>query len=159
MGMAFKAIGQNMEAAKVSGVKPVKYRLINFVVSCAFAGWFGGFYAHYYKILTPDLLHTTKTIEILVIAYIGGRGSLWGGLFAAIPFVFAMENIRSTLSDIPGMNLIIYSLFLVLIMIFYPGGFYHFYKENIENSKNKFLKFLTSSSLSTLYSKFSKVSG
>jgi valyl-tRNA synthetase len=34
-------------------------------------------------ILTPDLLATKHTVEILVIAYIGGRGSIWGPLLAA----------------------------------------------------------------------------
>jgi branched-chain amino acid transport system permease protein len=42
MGLAFKAIGQNMEAARTSGINPVRYRIINFTVSCAFAGWLSG---------------------------------------------------------------------------------------------------------------------
>ena len=84
-GLAFKAIGQNLEAARTSGIHPALYRIFNFTLSCAFAGWLGGFYAHYYGILTPDLLSTNKTVEVLVIAYIGGRGSLWGGVVAVFP--------------------------------------------------------------------------
>lgn len=121
-GLAFRAIGQNMEAARTSGIKPVKYRVLNFTLSCALAGWLGGFYAHFIGILTPELMHTQKTVEILVIAYIGGRGSLWGGVLTAFPFVFAMENIRSTLANLPGVNLIIYGVFLIAIMLYYPGG-------------------------------------
>lgn len=138
MGLAFKAIGQNMEAARTSGINPTRYRIINFTLSCAFAGWLGGFYAHYYGILMPDVMHTTKTIEVLVIVYIGGRASIWGGAFAAIPFVFSMEMVRSVFSQYPGVNLIFYGLFLILIMIYYPGGIAQLYQSLIEHSKSPF---------------------
>ncbi len=134
-GLAFRAIGQNMEAAMTSGVHPTKYRVINFTVSCFFAGLIGGFYAHYYAILTPELMNTQKTVEVLVIAYIGGRSSLWGGIVAAFPFVLALELLRSTFSNLPGINLIIYGLFLILIMIYYPGGVAHFFKSWDEKKK------------------------
>lgn len=137
LGLAFTAIGQNMEAARTSGINPTKYRIINFTVSCAFAGWLGWIYAHYYGVLTPDVMATTKTIEILVVVYIGGRGSLWGGAFAAIPFVFAMELIRSSLSNLAGLNLILYGIFLILIMIYYPDGFAKFYESLVTWIKNR----------------------
>lgn len=121
-GLAFRAIGQNMEAAMTSGVHPTKFRVINFTLSCFFAGLIGGFYAHYYGILTPELLHTQKTVEVLALAYIGGRGTLWGGAVAAIPFIFMLELLRSTFSNLPGINLIIYGVFLILIMIYMPDG-------------------------------------
>jgi branched-chain amino acid transport system permease protein len=139
MGLAFKAIGQNMEAARTSGINPTRYRIINFSLSCAFAGWIGGFYAHYYGILMPEVMSASKTIEVLVVVYIGGRASLWGGAFAAVPFVFAMEMVRSVFSQYPGLNLIFYGLFLILIMIYYPGGAAQLYQSLIERSKNPFI--------------------
>ena len=63
--LAFPALGQNLEAARSSGIDPTAYRVLNWTLSCALAGWLGGFYAHYYGILTPDLLHTSKTVEVL----------------------------------------------------------------------------------------------
>jgi branched-chain amino acid transport system permease protein len=57
IGLAFKAIGQNMDAAKTSGINPTRYRIMNFTVSCALAGWVGAFYAHFIGILTPRPLH------------------------------------------------------------------------------------------------------
>ena len=137
MGLAFKAIGQNMEAARTSGINPVFYRLINFTLSCALAGWLGGFYAHYYGILTPDVMHTSKTVEVLAVAYIGGRGSLWGGAAVAFPFIFAMELVRSSLSNLPGLNLLLYGLLLILVMIYYPGGFAGFFNATVRKTKNK----------------------
>ena len=144
MGIAFKAIAQNMEAARTSGINPVFYRIANFTMSCTLAGFLGGFYAHYYGILTPDVMHTSKTVEVLAVAYIGGRGSLWGGAFIAFPFMIAMELIRSSLSNLPGLNLIIYGLLLILVMIYYPGGFAQFFDTYIRRPKNKALNFFMS---------------
>ena len=143
MGLAFKAIGQNMEAARTSGINPMFYRIINFTISCALAGWLGGFYAHYYGILTPDMMHTAKTVEVLAIAYIGGRGSLWGGAAVAFPFMLAMELVRSGLSNLPGLNLVIYGLMLMLIMIYYPGGFAQFYNTYIGRPKKHLIRKLS----------------
>lgn len=142
MGVAFKAIGQNMEAARTSGINPVFYRVSNFVLSCALAGWLGGFYAHYYGILTPDVMHTSKTVEVLAVAYIGGRGSLWGGAAVAFPFIFAMELVRSSLSNLPGLNLLLYGLLLILVMIYYPGGFAAFFDATFRRYKNRVMNYL-----------------
>lgn len=128
-GLAFRAIGQNIEAARASGINPTKYRVFNFTLSAFFAGWLGGFYAHYFCSLTPaTVMHTSKTVEILAIAYIGGRGSLWGGVAVAFPFVFFIEFIRSRFSSLPGLHLVIYGVLMMLVMIYYPSGFAGFYQ-------------------------------
>ncbi len=122
-GLAFKAIGQNFDAARASGINPTKYRVFNFALSAFFAGWLGGFYAHFFGSLTPQtLMHTSKTVEVLAIAYIGGRGSLWGGMAVAFPFVFFIEYLRSNLTDLPGVHLVIYGVLMILVMVYYPGG-------------------------------------
>jgi branched-chain amino acid transport system permease protein len=122
IGLAFRALGQNIDAAQASGINPTFYRVFNFTVQCAFAGWLGGFYAHYYGILTPQVMHTSHTVEVLAIAYIGGRGSIWGGGLTAFPFIFFIEFLRSNLTELPGLHLVLYGLMLILVMIFYPSG-------------------------------------
>lgn len=123
MGLAFRAIGQNIDAARASGINPTRYRVINFTLSCVFAGLLGGFYAHYIGSLTPrTVMHTSKTVEVLALAYIGGRGSMWGGAAVAFPFVFFIEFLRSNLSQLPGLHMVIYGILLIIVMIFYPGG-------------------------------------
>ncbi|MBE9524615.1 MAG: branched-chain amino acid ABC transporter permease [Chloroflexi bacterium] len=127
-GLAFKAIGQNLDAARASGINPTRYLVFNFTLSAFFAGLLGGFYAHYFGSLTPmTLMHTSKTVEILAIAYIGGRSSLWGGIAVAFPFVFLIELLRSNFTELPGLHLVIYGLLMILIMIYYPGGLSGFY--------------------------------
>lgn len=128
-GLAFRAIGQNFDAARASGINPTKYRVFNFTLSAFFAGWLGGFYAHYFGSLTPQtLMHTSKTVEVLAIAYIGGRGSLWGGVAVAFPFVFFIEYLRSNLTELPGLHLVIYGLLMIVVMIYYPAGFSGFFE-------------------------------
>ncbi len=123
IGLAFKAIGQNLDAARASGINPTRYKVLNFTLSCFFAGWLGGFYAHFFGSLTPQtLMHTSKTVEVLAIAYIGGRGSLWGGMVVAFPFVFLTEFIRSNFTNLPGLHLIIYGVLMIAVMTYYPGG-------------------------------------
>lgn len=140
IGLAFKAIGQNIDAARASGINPTYYRVFNFTVQCAFAGWLGGFYAHYYGILTPQIMHTSHTVEVLAIAYVGGRGSIWGGALTAFPFVFFIEWLRSSFSDLPGLHLVVYGVLLILVMIFYPGGvaqLYYWLKAMVEKTRRK----------------------
>ena len=121
-GLAFRAIGQNLAAARASGINPTRYLVINFVLSCAFAGWLGGFYAHYYGILTPDVMLTSHTVEILAIAYIGGRGSLWGAAVVAFPLSIGVEYVKVQFSTLPGVHLVLYGLLLIVVMIYRPGG-------------------------------------
>jgi branched-chain amino acid transport system permease protein len=121
-GLAFRAIGQNLAAARASGINPTRYLVINFVLSCAFAGWLGGFYAHYYGILTPDVMLTSHTVEVLAIAYIGGRGSLWGAAVVAFPLSIGVEYVKVQFSTLPGVHLVLYGLLLIIVMVYRPGG-------------------------------------
>jgi len=118
IGLAFRAIGQNLAAAEASGIQASKYKVLNFTLSCACAGWLGGFMAHFIGILTPAIMDTGHTTEVLTLAYIGGRGSIWGGLVAAFIVIPVFEYIRGLLE----FRLIIYGLLLILIMIFSPSG-------------------------------------
>ena len=119
LGMAFRALGQDMQAAQTTGVSPMKYRLINFCTSCFIAGLVGGFYAHYIGILAPNTMSTKNTIEILVLCYVGGRGSIWGPLLAS----FVLTPIFESMSSLVELKYIIYGVVLILVMIFMPQGF------------------------------------
>jgi len=118
LGMAFKAVGQDIEAAESSGIDAVRYKIINFTISCAFAGLIGGFYAHFIGILTPSVMHTSHTVEILAMAYIGGRGTLWGALVSAMLLVPTMEFLKEMME----FRLILYGALMIFVMIYYPRG-------------------------------------
>ena len=132
IGLAFRAIGQNLEAARASGVNPTKYKLINFTLSCAFAGLLGGYHGHFIGILSPDIMATSHTIEVLTLSYIGGRGSLWGGLVAAFLLIPVFEYLKWLME----IRLIIYGLTLILVMILYPAGLAGIFRRIAEAIKN-----------------------
>ena len=117
-GLAFRAIGQNYDVARASGVNPTKYKLLNFTLSCACAGLLGGYYGHFVGIITPDLMDTGHTMEVMALSFIGGSGSLLGGVFAA----FLLIPVFDSLKRLMEYRLIIYGLLLIVIMIFYPAG-------------------------------------
>lgn len=118
VGMAFKAIGQDTEAAASSGIDAVRYKVMNFTISCLLAGLIGGFYAHFIGILTPTVMHTSHTVEVLAMAYIGGRGTIWGPLVSAMIMVPAMEFMK----DLMEYRLILYGALMVFVMTYYPKG-------------------------------------
>jgi branched-chain amino acid transport system permease protein len=136
-GLAFQALGQDQEAAAISGINANYYKVLNFTISCAFAGFIGWFFAHYVGVLTPQVLHTRATVEIMVISYIGGRGSLWGGLVAALIIVPSMEQVKSiqALSDIMELRLLLYGLLMILVMIYYPGGLSELLKSMLKKTR------------------------
>ena len=80
-------------------------------------------------------MQTSKTVEVLAIAYIGGRGSLWGGIAVAFPFVFFIEFLRSNFTDLPGLHMVIYGLLMILIMIYYPDGLSGLYNWIVDKIK------------------------
>jgi branched-chain amino acid transport system permease protein len=136
VGLAFRAIGQNYEVARASGVNPIKYKLINFTLSCACAGLIGGYYAHFIGIVTPELLDMSHTMEVMALSFIGGSGSLLGGVFAAFLFIPVFNSLESLMNY----RLVIYGLSLILIMIFYPAGLnglYQIVKSFLKSLKGK----------------------
>jgi branched-chain amino acid transport system permease protein len=118
VGLAFRGIGQNIAAARASGVNPTLFRVANFTMSCGFAGLLGAFYGHFIGILTPSFMDTSHTMDVLALAYVGGRGSLWGGIVAALIFIPAFQSIEQLMAG----RLVIYGVVLVAVMVFWPGG-------------------------------------
>lgn len=47
---------------------------------------------------------------------------MWGGMVVAFPFVFFIEYLRSNLTEMPGLHMVIYGALMILLMIFYPSG-------------------------------------
>ena len=121
-GRTIIAIRENEIAVKSLGISTKKYKVLAFVVSAFFAGISGALWAGNQGILTPNEFGFMKSVEVLVMVILGGIGSMTGSIIStslliSFPVVFQMF--------IPNMNkyrMIIYSLVLILIMIFRPSG-------------------------------------
>ncbi len=120
IGLAFRAIREDQLATESLGLNATKYKLINFTVACCCTGVIGSFYAHYLGILspTPEEFGVPRTVEILTIAYVGGRGTLWGALFAAFLLIGFQEYFR----ELEAWRLVMFGVLLILVMMFAPKG-------------------------------------
>jgi branched-chain amino acid transport system permease protein len=127
LGLAFRALGDNFDAARASGVSPWRYRTLSFTLSCAVAGLLGGFHAHFVGILTPEVMSSRHSVEVLALAYVGGRGSLWGGALAAFLIIPVFEYLQ----PLAELRLVIYGALLIAVMIYAPGGIAGWVRERL----------------------------
>jgi len=117
-GRALVAIRENEIAAEAMGINTTKYKVIAFVVGAFFAGLAGALHAHYFYIIQPQSFGFIKSFEILVFVVLGGLGSTGGVVLGAI----LLTVIFTALQEYPDLRMIIYSLILILTMIFRPRG-------------------------------------
>lgn len=117
-GRAIMAIREDIIAAEASGIPTTYYKILAFVISAFFAGIAGGLYAHFVRVLGAENFGFMKSIEILIIVVLGGMGSITGSVVAAITLTLLPEFLRS----FSEWRMLIYSLILVLMMIFKPSG-------------------------------------
>ena len=100
------------------GINATRAKTLAFTVGAFFGAIAGGLYASYFYFIKPDLFGFLKSIDILVIVVLGGLGSLTGSIIAAI----LLALLQTFLQPFPELRMIIYSLALVMIMIFRPQG-------------------------------------
>lgn len=119
-GLAFKALREDELATESLGLSTTKYKLINFTIGSFLTGVMGGYYGHYLGILspTPEEFGVYRTVEILTITYIGGRGSLWGALFGAFLIVGFQEYFRG----LGPYRLVLFGALLIFVMLFARRG-------------------------------------
>ena len=117
-GRACVAIREDEIAAESVGVGTARIKVLAFSVGAFFGGLAGGLYSSYFFFIKPDLFNFMKSVDILVIVVLGGLGSLSGTIIAAI----VLAVISTLLQPFPELRMIIYSLALVLLMLFRPQG-------------------------------------
>lgn len=117
-GRACIAIREDEIAADAMGINTTYYKVTAFVVGSLFAGVAGAIYAHNFYILLPTTFNFLKSFDILIFVVLGGLGSLSGSVIAAIFLTF----ISTYLQAFPETRMIIYSLVLILVMLYRPQG-------------------------------------
>jgi ABC-type branched-subunit amino acid transport system permease subunit len=118
LGRAFHAVRDNEQLAGAAGIDPLKYRLLAFTIAGALAGGLGALYVHYLSVMCPEEMTVALTVNLLVIVFLGGVGSLRGVLVGAVLFTALPEVLRLA----PTWRLVIYGGLLLLVVIRSPGG-------------------------------------
>ncbi|HQY87129.1 MAG TPA: branched-chain amino acid ABC transporter permease [Tepidisphaeraceae bacterium] len=120
-GRAMISIREDEIAAKAMGIKITRLKVRAFMLAAFFAGIAGTLYAHQpYTLLSPTDAGFARSFDLVMIIVLGGLGSISGSILAAI--VITILNAR--LVAYAEYRMIIFSLILILMMIFRPQGLF-----------------------------------
>lgn len=119
-GRAIISIKENEIAAESVGIDTTFYKVSGFAISAFIGGIGGGLFAFTYGYIAPLNFGFMKSVDILVIACLGGLGSITGSVLAAIVFTILPEALR----EFEAYRMIAYSLALILMMLFRPQGLF-----------------------------------
>lgn len=117
-GRAVLSIRENEIAAESVGISTTYYKTAAFVLSAMLAGVAGCLYSGYIGSLYPGNFKFMKSIEVLVMVVLGGMGSMIGSVISAVVLTALPEVLRA----FSEYRMVVYSLALVLMMIFRPKG-------------------------------------
>ncbi len=118
VGRSFCAVHHNELAAGSVGVNRAAAKRLAFVVSGLLAGLAGGFYANLVGYLGPDSFDLSRSINILVMAIVGGFGSTSGQVLGAALFTILPERLQI----FADYQYIAYGLILTLTVTLLPRG-------------------------------------
>lgn len=102
VGRAFRMVRDNPRAAEASGVNPVKYRLLAFVLSGFYAGVAGALLAYLLgAFTTAEFSFSVMSLTAFGLAAVGGLRSPLGAVVGAFAYVQLTELFRTsgTVSD------------------------------------------------------------
>ncbi|MCC6574325.1 MAG: branched-chain amino acid ABC transporter permease [Planctomycetes bacterium] len=125
-GRALIAIRENELAAEVMGIRTARIKIAAFVYGAFFAGIAGGLLGHFLQTISPATFGFMKSIEVIVMLVLGGLGSLTGAIIGAVTLTVLPELLRDveTSTGMPGIRMVVYSLVLILLMLFRPQGIF-----------------------------------
>ena len=119
-GRACLAIRENEIAADTMGIDTTKYKVMAFTLGASFAGTAGVLFSHYFFIAHPASFTFMRSFDVLTMVVLGGLGSLTGSITGAILLTF----ISAALADFPEWRMIIYSLAMIILMLYRPQGLF-----------------------------------
>jgi len=120
LGLALKAIRDDEEAAKATGLNPAKYKILVFFISSFLVGLAGGAFSYYRGLITPVFQFTPDwTFGPLLAACIGGLGTISGPILGSIVFVILQEVFSQTIGKA---HFIVTGIFFILVVLFLPKG-------------------------------------
>ena len=118
IGRAFYAIHISEIAAGSIGIPAGATKQLAYALSGALAGLAGALYAHLVGYLGPESFALPRSIEVLVIAIVGGLGSIAGQVLSATLFTFLPERLQV----FAEWQFIAYGLILTFSLIILPKG-------------------------------------
>ena len=131
LGYALVAIRENEEAAEAIGVDTTVMKSLAYVLSAALAALGGAVMGFHLTNMTTEadaLFSTTNNLQMIIIALIGGVGSVWGPWIGAFMLFGIQETLRA-LSSSEGFlqwQAVVFALLIVIVVLFMPRGLMQF---------------------------------
>ena len=125
-GVTLQAIKSNEARIEAMGLVPLHYKLVSYLLSAMICGVAGTLFASWQEYVSPDIMHWTRSGELMIIIILGGLGTLVGPVIGAIAFLLLEEFLplllEVTLPDYAENWMILFGPLLVLIVLFGRGG-------------------------------------
>lgn len=124
MGYYLQAIRENQEAAENLGIDLANTKVGAFMISAVLTSLLGSFYTSYFYYIDPDsVAGMDLSIKILLVAIIGGVGTVWGPLIGSC-ILIPLAEISNYLfgSARAGVSLMIYAIILIIVVLYSPRG-------------------------------------
>ncbi|HUZ00713.1 MAG TPA: branched-chain amino acid ABC transporter permease [Thermomicrobiaceae bacterium] len=120
LGYALVAIRENEQAAAVLGVNTALYKTAAFAISALLTGLAGGVQAYWStSIYAPTVFDITRNVDLIVMALLGGAGTVLGPVVGA----FLLDGLNEQLTGaFLQWHAVIFGAVVLLIVLFLPGG-------------------------------------
>jgi branched-chain amino acid transport system permease protein len=126
-GAQLSAVRENEDAAEALGINAFRVKMGAICLSAAVTAAAGIYYTQKFLYVDPGLAYGPgKSVEALVVAIIGGLGTVLGPLIGSL-FIHsvgegAKEVVGLLIGDRPGVDLVLYGVILILVLAFLPKG-------------------------------------
>ena len=124
-GMVLQGTRSNETRMKTIGFPTLRYQLTAFVIAGMMAGFAGALLANHTDFINPDMMHWTRSGDLIIMVLLGGMGSLAGPVVGALAFILLEE----LLSGVTEYWQLIFGPFLILVVLFARGGLLGFFAD------------------------------
>jgi branched-chain amino acid transport system permease protein len=119
-GRAMRGLKENEQLAMSVGVNATKTLTVAATISAALAGAAGSLYAHYFRIIDPDVFLFSYTVTMVIMVVAGGKGTLAGPVIGGVIFGALPVVLRPHMA--PEAQWMVYGAVLILILFLMPRG-------------------------------------
>ncbi|HEY3685195.1 MAG TPA: branched-chain amino acid ABC transporter ATP-binding protein/permease [Streptosporangiaceae bacterium] len=122
LGAGLIAIREDEDKAVAIGVNAFAYKLVAFVASALFAGMAGGVYAYALTFIDPTgMFDILFSVQLVLAALLGGRGSVWGPVLGGFLIEFIDEGTNRLFGG-GQVHIVLFGAIMVAVIVFLPRG-------------------------------------
>ena len=120
-GRAMIALRENEPLAASVGIDVTRYLVLASVISAAMAGLAGALYAHYVRIVDPDIFLFIYTVTMVIMVITGGKGTLAGPVVGGVVFGMLPEFLRA-FAIAPELQWVLLGALMIVVVFLVPQG-------------------------------------